>query len=104
MDLDDLPLDVLLALQDAMTDPTESGAERARQRAAGAGFHVAVGNAVGEDGALVLGRAPKEAAPPGDAGPAAPRVAPVPQPEAEPGVDAVELPLDGGPHAGDPTT
>lgn len=78
MDLDDLPLDVLLALQDALTDPSEAGAERARLRAAGAGFHVELGNAVGEDGQVVLGKAP---------------VPPVPQPEAEPGVDAVELPL-----------
>lgn len=36
--LDDLPLDVLLALQEAMTDPTTEGLERARLRAAGAGY------------------------------------------------------------------
>lgn len=83
MHLDDLPLDVLLALQDAMTDPSEAGAERARLRAAGAGFHVALGNAIGDDGAVVLRPPPGPAAAP----PA------LPQPEAEPGVQAVELPL-----------
>ena len=78
MDLDDLPLDVLLALQDALTDPSEEGAERARKRAAGAGFHVELGNEIDAEGRVVLGQTP---------------VPPVPQPEAEPGVDGVELPL-----------
>jgi hypothetical protein len=36
--LDDLPLNVLLALQDAMGDPTSAGLARAQQRAADAGF------------------------------------------------------------------
>jgi len=38
--LDDLPLDVLLAMQEAMADPSESGRERAAQRAADAGFYL----------------------------------------------------------------
>lgn len=86
MDLDDLPLDVLLALQDAITDPSEAGAERARLRAAGAGFHVELGNEVGEDGRLVLERT----APTGSPRDAAQVV---PLPEATPGIDAVTLPL-----------
>jgi len=38
--LDDLPLDVLLALQEALADPSETGQFRARLRAAEAGFHI----------------------------------------------------------------
>lgn len=38
--LDDLPLDVLLALRDAVADPSEEGRERARKRAADAGFYL----------------------------------------------------------------
>jgi len=38
--LDDLPLEVLIAMQEAMADPSESGRERAAQRAADAGFHI----------------------------------------------------------------
>ena len=38
--LDDLPLDVLLALQEALADPSESGQIRAAQRAQDAGFYV----------------------------------------------------------------
>lgn len=38
--LDDLPIDVLLALRDAMTDPTEEGRRRAAERARDAGFHI----------------------------------------------------------------
>jgi hypothetical protein len=39
--LDELPLDVLLALRDALGDPSEEGRKRAAQRAADAGFHIA---------------------------------------------------------------
>lgn len=38
--LDQLPIEVLLAMQEAMADPSESGAERAAARAADAGFHL----------------------------------------------------------------
>lgn len=38
--LDSLPLPVLLALHEAMADPTEHGRERARNRALDAGFHI----------------------------------------------------------------
>jgi hypothetical protein len=38
--LDDLPLDILLALRDAVADPTEEGRQRAAQRAADAGFYL----------------------------------------------------------------
>lgn len=38
--LDALPLDVLMALQEAMADPSETGRERAAQRAADAGFFI----------------------------------------------------------------
>lgn len=40
MKLDELPLEVLLALQQAMTDPSEEGAERARLRAEEAGVYL----------------------------------------------------------------
>lgn len=95
MDLDDLPLDVLLAMQDALTDPTGSGAERARLRAAGAGFHVELGNDVGEDGRLMMGRATEALGPSSDTEVAAPPPV-VPQPEATVGVDAIELALGQG--------
>jgi len=35
-----LPLEVLLAMQEALADPSESGRERAAQRAAEAGFYL----------------------------------------------------------------
>lgn len=38
--LDRLPLPVLLALQEAAATPTEEGAERARRRAADAGYYL----------------------------------------------------------------
>ena len=38
--LDLLPLDILLALQEAVADPTADGQERAFQRAKDAGFHI----------------------------------------------------------------
>lgn len=38
--LDSLPLSVLLALQEAATDPSETGRERAALRAADAGFYL----------------------------------------------------------------
>lgn len=38
--LDVLPLDLLLALQEAMADPTADGQERARLAAAEAGFYI----------------------------------------------------------------
>ncbi len=38
--LDDLPLDVLLALQEAMADPSETGRLRAAKRAEDAGFYL----------------------------------------------------------------
>ena len=38
--LDQLPLTLLLALQDAMADPSEQGRERAAQRAANAGMYI----------------------------------------------------------------
>ena len=79
MDLDALPLDVLLALQEALTDPTRAGAERARLRAAGAGFHLKCANPEDPDGRIVLARVPEEAPPP------------TPMPEASPGEPAIEL-------------
>lgn len=94
MDLDDLPLDVLLAMQDALTDPTGGGAERARLRAAGAGFHVELGNDVGEDGRVVLGRTTSALGPRGTEAASPPPV--VPQPEAMASVEAVELSLEQG--------
>ncbi|MCA9569039.1 MAG: hypothetical protein KC656_14415 [Myxococcales bacterium] len=38
--LDDLPLDVLLALRDAVADPSEEGRLRAARRAEDAGFYI----------------------------------------------------------------
>jgi hypothetical protein len=38
--LDALPLELLLALQEAMADPSESGRERAALRALDRGFHL----------------------------------------------------------------
>jgi hypothetical protein len=38
--LDALPLEVLLAMQEALGDPTTTGQERASQRAADAGFYL----------------------------------------------------------------
>lgn len=38
--LDLLPLDMLLALQEALADPTADGQERARLRARDAGFYI----------------------------------------------------------------
>jgi hypothetical protein len=38
--LDDLPLEVLLALQEALADLSEVGRARAAKRAADAGYHV----------------------------------------------------------------
>lgn len=38
--LDDLPLDVLLALQEAVADPSETGRLRAAKRAEDAGFYI----------------------------------------------------------------
>ena len=38
--LDLLPLEVLLALQEAVSDPTADGQERARLRARDAGFYI----------------------------------------------------------------
>lgn len=38
--LDQLPLEVLLAMQEAMADPSLKGQERARLRAKDAGFHI----------------------------------------------------------------
>ena len=38
--LDQLPLEVLLAMQEAMADPSVEGQERARLRAKDAGFHI----------------------------------------------------------------
>ncbi len=79
MDLDAIPLDVLLALQEAMTDPTRAGAERARLRAADAGFHVQCLNPADPEGRIVLAHPPTE---------------PEPMPEAAPDTIGVELRLD----------
>jgi len=57
--LDQLPLEVLLAMQDALGDPTEEGRERARLRAVDAGFHVQF---FGDGGIKAI---PMEAAPEG---------------------------------------
>jgi hypothetical protein len=38
--LDELPLDILLALQEAMADPSETGRLRAAKRAEDAGFYI----------------------------------------------------------------
>ncbi len=42
--LDQLPVEVLLSLQEAMCDPSAEGIERARLRAADAGFHLKLGD------------------------------------------------------------
>lgn len=47
--LDDLPLDVLLALQEAAANPAEEGKERARLRAEDAGFWLQCGTPGAED-------------------------------------------------------
>ena len=82
MDLDALPLDVLLALQEALTDPTRAGAERAKLRAAGAGFHLKCANPEDPDGRIVLARVPEAPQPP------------TPMPEASPDAAAIELHFD----------
>lgn len=46
--LDSMPLEVLLALRDALADPTEAGRVRAAQRAADAGFYLSCLNEVEE--------------------------------------------------------
>lgn len=38
--LDGIPLDLLMALRDALGDPSEEGRTRAARRAADAGFHL----------------------------------------------------------------
>ena len=40
MNLNELPLNVLHAIQDVITDPVPTGAQREALRAANAGFHV----------------------------------------------------------------
>lgn len=40
MNLNELPVDVLQAIQSAITDPTPNGAQREALRAANLGFHV----------------------------------------------------------------
>ncbi|MEZ4323012.1 MAG: hypothetical protein R3F61_36435 [Myxococcota bacterium] len=47
--LDRLPLDVLLALRDAIADPTEQGRSRAAQRASEAGFYLECLNEASEE-------------------------------------------------------
>lgn len=56
--LDDLPIDVLLALQEAVSNPTEEGLERARLRAEDAGFWLQRG---GRDVQGATSPAPSEA-------------------------------------------
>ena len=68
--LDSLPLEVLLALQEAAADPSEKGRERARLRAADAGFH------------LECARVPQQLA------------EPIPMEEAPEGVEALTLRFD----------
>ena len=77
--LDDLPLDVLLALQQAMTDATAEGVERARLRAADAGFWLQCDNPPAKD--AVCGAAEEP---------------PVPSPEAPAHHGGIELDLDPG--------
>lgn len=79
MKLDDLPLDVLLAMQDAILDPTGEGRDRASARAADQGFYVRCTNELDDDGRIILGDPP-----------------PVEMDPAEPGVDAVVLRFGNG--------
>ena len=69
--LDALPLDVLLAMQEAMADPSESGRERAAQRARDAGFYMICTSA--------------------------PTPSPIPMAEAPEGVESLTLRFDRGP-------
>lgn len=46
IDLDDLPLDLLIALQGLMTDTSEEGLELAKMRAAEAGFSLVRGERI----------------------------------------------------------
>jgi hypothetical protein len=41
--LDDLPLELLIALRDALADPSTAGRARAMKRAAEAGYHLVLG-------------------------------------------------------------
>jgi len=81
--LSQLPIDVLLALRDAVADPSEEGRLRAQQRAADAGFYLECSNRreVGVPEALV---------------PSPPRVVakPITMGPAPDGVVAVELCFD----------
>lgn len=80
--LDDLPLDVLLAMQEAMANPTEQGVERARLRAKDAGFWLQCNN---QPAALEEGTLPKAPSPP-----------PQPMDPAPPGARGVTLDLSAG--------
>ncbi len=59
--LDDLPIDVLLALQEAAANPSEEGKERARLRAEDAGFWLQCPAPVGADAAPEAAPTPKPA-------------------------------------------
>ena len=55
--LDTMPLELLLALQEAMADPSESGQARARMRARNVGIHIhCLGSP--DDGAIALDEPP----------------------------------------------
>lgn len=57
--LDELPIEVLLALHEAAADPTEEGRKRARKRAAEAGFHLACAGSPDTEEPIPMEEAPE---------------------------------------------
>lgn len=88
--LDDLPLNVLLALQDAMADPTSAGLARAQKRAVQAGFSLECENPPVEN------ETKDPESPPAPPGPVA--HSPVPMGTAPDGHGGVELHLGESDH------
>jgi hypothetical protein len=78
--LDGLPLDVLLALQEAVADPSDQGRARAAKRAENAGFHIRL--------------LPGSPMPPAAAYPPRFDPEPIPMEEAEEGVESLWLRFD----------
>ena len=61
--LDQVPLSVLLALQEAATDPSETGRQRAALRAADAGFYLECAGTEGSRTHVITEPIPMEPAP-----------------------------------------
>jgi len=82
--LDQVPLELLMALRDAVADPSEEGRKRAAERAKGAGVYLHCAKSIERD-------------------PSPPRVLrePIPMVPAPAGVDAEQLDFSSGP-AGSP--